>query len=372
MVKFGVNYESHISNKYGNKSYVDYDSMKLNIYNSTTSTQFLDIFYAEILRIDTIFRAQMSALHAELNSVEQSIQDFLHVKIEKQFHKIKESALKRKLTGIYSDANDLDTYRILNFTACIKILKKRDKIHKKEPLFDTTMTSIENLELGSGINLKEILHKVEDAYARSFCDGVLAEAIGKLRVTKGENDSRLFVMASFKMGGIITLCLWYINNILLSSSAAVDFFLMRDPSIFLYTVIGSLIVYKWLWAFNVWLWEGIQLDYIHLLQLNPKHMPSSGNLFSKTSTLTILYLLNLLVYHTLKNAKENGAPIYMPLYVPPLLLLAGALMFMLHSVVKVSTGLFNLKMAHNVSILDHFVTCSSNMASMFYVLTYSC
>jgi hypothetical protein len=75
----------------------------------------------------------------------------------------------------------------------------------------------------------------------------------------------------------------------------------------------------------------------------------------------------LLVYHTLKNAKENGAPIYMPLYVPPILLLVGALMFMLHSVVKVSTGLFNLKVAHNVSILDQLLHLF--LTSMHYMLT---
>jgi hypothetical protein len=215
------------------------------------------------------------------------------------------------------------------------------------------MRFIEKLEIGSGAALKELFHTIEYQYAKCFCHGVLVEAYGKLHVAKGEVDSYSLIVVSFKIGGLMVLLLWYINNTLLSSSAAVDFFLMKDPSIYIYAVVGSLITYKWLWGYNVWIWNSVNIDYITLLHLdNPKHMPSCADIFSEAATLSICYLLNILVYHTLKREHENGGKIYMPVYYPPLTLVIATCGYFLYSIsMTVSYGIFSKRVFKNVSLL---------------------
>lgn len=92
----------------------------------------------------------------------------------KSARKAQEASLKRNLTVLYRKLSQLETYRLLNRTLIIKILKKYDKVHKSknDPIFESLMATVDFYRLGNGRKLEAFNADVEDLYADFFCDGI--------------------------------------------------------------------------------------------------------------------------------------------------------------------------------------------------------
>ena len=288
--------------------------------------------------------------------------DVLGLKVytgNKAGRKAQEASLKRNLTVLYRKLSELETYRLLNRTLIIKILKKYDKVHKpqKEPIFELLMATVDFYRLGNGRKLEAFNADVEDLYADFFCDGLREEAQGKLTLAKGDHrPKKMFILAG-KMGIFLTLIAWFFFDVSVSESLAGNYFAARDPAVYVYAFVAALIVYRWIWGFNVYMWDSVGIDYILLLDLDAKKSnikPSYDQIFSEATNYSILFFINIIIFHAIKISNENldekeYSFFAQNAYVLPALLLLGVLGTAISNCRHISYGVFSLNVFAHVS-----------------------
>lgn len=343
MVRFKVNYGAHIARNF---AYLDYDRMKYILHDHEDITKaaataaaeeqaspkpkakrlsesftkstaklldhhehnvdFSRVFYEEITRVDDCFVVHMNELDYVFVDIQRLATEFEEKSktMPKAQKKAQEAALKRNLTILHNKLARLDTYRMLNRTAAIKILKKHDKLAKSlgEPkVLDSHMERVDKTSFGDGGKIRAMQAQLERLYAELFCSGIMEEAQGKLRLAKTLTNPTVVLAVTFKVGVICTLLAWLVNNLVSTPQISLLYMQMQDPAVYVYAAVAALIIYRWFWGFSVFMWDSVDIDYILILDLDAnKHMPRSEQIFSDAATLTILYLINVLLFHSMR------------------------------------------------------------------------
>lgn len=374
MVKFKVNYGAHISRAF---VYLDYDALKLLLHEDEegrrllpklgpkgTRKEFVVAFEEELQIVDNCYMEHMIDLEYSISdatrlATEYRTESGANAKAKK---KAQEAALKRSLTLIFDKLTKIETYCLLNRTAAIKILKKHDKVARKlgaEECYDTFILKVNRTRFGGENKIDEARRNLEELYARLFCNDILEEARGKLRLAKIHTDPRIRLSVTFKVGIVLTLLAWLLNYMLVSPKLSLLYMTTEDPSVYVYAMVGSLVVYRWFWGFSVYMWDSVNIDYILILDLDAsKHMPSADEIFSDAANLSILYMINVLVFHALRHhhihhdstqaSWDSAAGLIALLsdnaYVMPILLVLGTVIRMLYSILlPASYGVFSGK-----------------------------
>jgi hypothetical protein len=382
MVKFKVNYGAHISRAL---VYIDYDRLKLLLHDDERGhrmqpftlhnqrADFATAFEEELKIVDNCYTEHMVDLEYNITdttrlATEYSTGDGLQLKLKR---KAQEAALKRSLTQIYDKLSKIETYCLLNRTAAIKILKKHDKLARLnggEEVYDQYIMKVNRTRFGGNNKLNDATQHIEELYCRLFCDGVIEEARGKLRLAKIHTDPRIRLTAMFKVGIVLTLLAWLIIYMLMSPYLALLYITTEDPSVYIYSVAGGLVVYRWMWGFSVYMWDSVDIDYTLILDLDSsKHMPSSDEIFSDAGNLSILFMINVLIFMYLRMdyyyhgeaapSRDSGSgAVHWPsahAYIMPMLLAIGTVIRVGYSVCQpTSYGVFSSKIFWNVSYQD--------------------
>lgn len=266
---------------------------------------------------------------------------------------------------LYRKLSQLETYRLLNRTLIIKILKKHDKVHRRQqdPVFDSLMAQVDFYRLGNGLKLESFNADVEELYADFFCDGLREEAKGKLTLSKGEHrPKKMFILAG-KLGIFLTLVAWFFFDVSVSSALASNYFTARDPAVFIYAFVAALILYRWIWGFNVYMWDSAGIDYILLLDLDAKKSnikPSYDQIFSEAANYSILFFVNIIIFHAIKIANETEDETEYSFaaknaFILPALLLLGVGATALNNCRHISYGVFSLDVFVHVSVMGDSV-----------------
>jgi hypothetical protein len=368
MVFFGTNYEAHINDEFGVTSYFNYEILKNLIHKqedndkteySLHKQEFSELFERELSRVDDEFASYLNKNDYLMVDCRHLANGLKVYKGNKAGKKAQEASLKRNLTVLYRKLSELETYRLLNRTLIIKILKKYDKVHKKhkDPVFDALMSTVDFYRLGNGRKLQDFHADVEELYAEFFCDGLREEAQGKLTLSKGEHRPKKMFFLAGKVGIFFTLVAWFFFDVSVSASLASNYFLAEDPAVFVYAFVAALIVYRWIWGFNVYMWESVGIDYILLLDLDAKKSnikPSYDQIFSEAASYSILFFINIIVFHAIKVSNESlsesdytFAAHYA--FVLPVLLIIGVLATALNNCRHISYGVFSFNVFLHVS-----------------------
>lgn len=377
MSKFGSRYGAHAARQ---RSYLDYNRMKeylhkhgdeeLHIHVGDSSISqpppFFDVFFTEMERANQAYVNMLSSIHGLFENFE-----LLAVALEteksrdKRLRKVCETTLKRNANHIYTKIVKLENFRLLNRTAAIKILKKYDKPtgrHAAMSAFELCMVRVNAMEIGHGKELIEVKDLLTLLYADLFCDGELEEANLRLALSKNNVNLSVLQWVMFKGGVILSLIVILLRNHFLDPRISMLFLLGSDPSVFVYAAVGALIAYRWFWGFNVYMWDKAGVDYVLAINLDPnKHMPTYADIYSDASTLTILYLLNILMFHLLRfyHTQQSGEGLASVLisiseyaYLLPVALVAGTLVRAIGSYAQpTSYGVFSTYVASRVSVL---------------------
>lgn len=270
------------------------------------NVDFSRVFYEEVTRVDDCFVVHMNELDYVFVDIQRLAKEFEEKSksMPKPQKKAQEAALKRNLTILHNKLARLETYRMLNRTAAIKILKKHDKLAKSlgEPkVLDSHMERVDKTSFGDGGKIRVMQAQLERLYADLFCSGIMEEAQGKLRLAKTLTNPKVVLAVTFKVGVICTLLAWLVNNLVSTPKIAILYMQMDDPAVYVYAAVAALIIYRWFWGFSVYMWDSVDIDYILILDLDAnKHMPRSEQIFSDAATLTILYLVNVLIFHSMR------------------------------------------------------------------------
>jgi len=380
MAQFRHRYGAHAA---GQQSYLDYVRMKDFLHargddenealldddapNSDSNiATFWDVFVEEITRVDKSFQISLSDIYELLNDF-QALASSCNADTDrdKKLKKIQETFLKRIATVLHDKIAKLEDFRLINRTAAIKILKKFDKGATRnggQPFYDIYLARMDKLEFGHGNSLVEAKRGLVELYAACFCEGEQEEALLKLSLSKAVISQEVKQWVALKMGVVIALLAWLVNDCIVSPQMSMIYLLGNDPSVYVYAAVGALITYRWFWGFSVYMWDSVGVDYMLVLSLDPnKHMPNCADIFSDAADLSILYLLNVLIFHILRfhyvhidRLDEPSSVQYtcQYAYVMPVLLVAGTAVRAVGSFAQpISYGVFSTRIASRVSVV---------------------
>lgn len=318
MSQFRFRYNAHA---HSHQTYLDYVRMKEYLHAHeddekdallpasspyTSSSAFWVMFSDEIHRVDKCYMTSMNEITEYINDLQELAGSFMTDKTRsKKLRKVQETFLKRIATVLHTKISNLEDYRMMNRTAALKILNKYDKMVTKKqggkPCLSVYVARMDTLEFGHGASLVAAKITIEELYSTMFCDGVMEEAHLKLSLSKTQISPELMQMVAGKIGIILALTLWLINTFVLSPRMSMVVLMWEDPAVYVYGVVGALIVYRWLWGFCVYMWDKARVDYMLVLSLDPnKHTLHCVDIFSDAANLTILYLINMLVFHIMR------------------------------------------------------------------------
>lgn len=376
MTQFRFRYGTH---SHGHESYLDYVRMKdyLHAHEDdeketllpsaespyVNTTAFWDIFSEEINRVNKSYMFIMGEISEYLNDLTELAGTFMtDTSRPKKLRKVQETFLKRIATVLHTKISKLEDFRLLNRTAALKILNKYDKIATKKqgskPCLAIYLARMDALEFGHGESLVLAKQTLEELYCTMFCDGVMEEARLKLSLSKTTVSPELMQMVAGKLGVILVLVVWQLNNFILSPHLSMITMLRNDPAWSVYATIGALLLYRWLWGCCVYMWDVARVDYMLVLSLDPnKHMLHCVDIYDDAANLTILYLINILVFHLMRfyythTNDENEVTRAFSTYawLMPLFLILGTLFRLVWSWMQpISFGVFSTAVFFRVS-----------------------
>lgn len=302
----------------------------------TEYKNFADEFSKELERVSTFFTDVLQSLESIMtNSLEKlnesgiipgtETNDGIKKSIRKQ-KKDREVSAIREYTSWYKKMEQLESFATLNIILCIKILKKHDKLWKSsDRMYPDVMDSLVlQTNFGRVMSednpLNDLRVRVVKLYAEFCCDGDIREASGKLKMSKGDDDATKLWGLGLRIGGVMWLCCWFLWDVIVDVGDGQT--LWNDPAIYLYSFLGNLLVYDWLWAGSVYVWEKSNVNYLVLLDLAANHAPGPRHLFGDVATKTMFYLINFILYY---KARRRHLPVYFPPHYFPLALAVVAL-----------------------------------------------
>ena len=124
-----------------------------------------------------------------------------------------------------------------------------------------------------------------------------------------------------------------------------EFDFWNQPGLFVYGMVGNLILYRLLWSFAIYVWTKYDINYIAALQFSTLK-PNLKLVVNETVTFLLLYCISIIIFC---NANTKDSILYDTYltYGSPFLLLLGCvtyqiyICFFLFGDRKISTGVFN-------------------------------
>jgi hypothetical protein len=345
MVLFSVNYEAHVEGKI--EHYVNYDKLKRLINDESGEklepSSFANHLRQEIVRVDEFFSKRVLSVVLVIDEIKEWVSKFKgKLQESKQILKVEGAALKRMMTKTFDEVVKIKNFSLLNRVAVIKLLKKYDKVHRDgaDPLVCGHLQILESSEIGNLSRLDEIMMTIITFYADVFCDGLLEEAKGKLLLVKDRTSGSQSQSIAFKFGVLLVLFLWFLYSLFILARGDA-YGMENNPVIYVYALPAALILFNWVWSFNVSLWDRYGIDYALVLRLDSaKHLRTPEQLQIEACNYSILFMINLVVFQTVRETLPANSSHYTILI--PLALLIGTIALMLKSTCRSTTyGVFS-------------------------------
>jgi hypothetical protein len=256
---------------------------------------------------------------------------------------------KRAFVDLYRQMCFLQNYAILNYTAVIKIFKKHDKLLVRRagegpdiPIDELCDEEVEarnikkmstNAVLGElrrltafaePLALEELMAKHETVYANAFC--ARSRDVAKAELLMNRNEYSTEFELPFRLGVRIGVCLllvawvaWdvigdfgFIHNneqtekflkchtsasdykmVNQTHDSIVDAWFKRDFPV--YRGMLSLTLALWMFGCLIFLWNYFRINYLFMLELDPRLTPSMVDTFWAAADVTILILSTFLI-----------------------------------------------------------------------------
>jgi hypothetical protein len=190
--------------------------------------------------------------------------------------KAAEDTLSREAEELYWSINMMRNYITLNSTGIAKILKKFDKVTN----FTTKSRYLEFIHSLSWFNTKEIdtyAREIEDLFALVFTSGDRKKAMTALRIPRVKREDE---KSSFFIGFYLGMCvaIFFLTLFLLSISN-LDTVPHWNDVYLVYRCIFLPIILLWLFAINCAIWTRTRIDWVFILELDPRRHITHQQLF---------------------------------------------------------------------------------------------
>ena len=247
---------------------------------------------------------------------------------------------KRAYADLYRNMCYLENYCILNYTAIVKIIKKHDKINPTSRAMKFLLSKLrECSHFPKFQSLTVIKSKHQTLYAQVFCSGDNDVAHAELLLKR--NDEAMQSVKPFLLGFRFGICLLLLCWILWD--VVVDFWINQqkggveaaaqlhrithechtsyaDKNISIasqwfekdfpvYRGMGSIILWLWCWGICLFVWNHSRINYLFMLELDPRITSTYTEVWSTASSLTIVLLTSFIIHFKVVICDFPGEPI---------------------------------------------------------------
>lgn len=236
-------------------------------------------------------------------------------------------SLKRAFIDLYRHANMLESFKMMNYTAIVKILKKHDKkigkaFSGKEPesqvarrmLGKRVMAWVERLPWVTDKRLHGLVRRIENAWARRFTSGDRQVARMELLVKQERETNWVDFETGLRCGGVCVLLVWVLWDCLVDTSLSDQSSAAEmAAAVPLYRGTGCLLLLAWCWGLDIYVWNRARVNYLYIFDCDTRSSLGYQAVWREASNLTIFYLINfLLFYKTIRRATYRfiPAPVY--------------------------------------------------------------
>jgi len=196
---------------------------------------------------------------------------------------------------IYQRIVSLQNFVKLNAVAFTKICKKFDKRAQCKTKGKLVQKSLWKKRSAEIADLERDIIKV---YADTFEDGDIFKGKVQLSHTltsSTKNSNRMFQIG-LKVGIICALASWVVFSLLKNEGGS-----LPPHCLYVYRGIACMIYGFWLWGVDVYIWTKWSVNYSFVMEFNPKTRQPYFQIFDKAANLTLVYLINTLVYINQQN-----------------------------------------------------------------------
>jgi len=235
----------------------------------------------------------------QLKRAQRAIEAMPRSKKANMRHNIKElwEDIRWVYISLHNEVRELRRFSRVNFDLCVRLLKRFAKIKSRRGSLPTyrLWQSLKIVEFANENALLELSLDLEKSYANAFTYGFLGLAHKELYPVEGDGW-QLFKLG-LRFGMCLILLTWFCWNCIFDPSGGIDLF--NRPIINLYLSFAGFLLLFWCWGLNLVVWKRINVDYPDILGFNAHAMYTTEEIFADISTVTILYLSNILLYYKL-------------------------------------------------------------------------
>merc|ERR1740117_277532 len=203
-------------------------------------------------------------------------------------------SIQRQYVYLYRNINMLLNFVALNFTGFDKILKVYDKRAIADCRDQFRKQSLLKRNFVCSVGADELLEQTVHDFAENFENGVRANAEIRLlsKMTKAQYGSKDMFRLGWKTGIVLSL-IFFVVYFLCYSLNAHKFALYHSGFYPVYRGIGCALVFAWMWGANIYIWERYRINFVYLLEINPRNRLSYHQMWEEACNLSIVYLVNL-------------------------------------------------------------------------------
>lgn len=207
--------------------------------------------------------------------------------------------LLKKFARIRSRRGTLPTYRLWQSVSPLAVERRMSSRYSGSLKADTVscvcLVQLKIVEFANEDSLLELSLDLEKSYANAFTYGFLGLAHKELYPY--DDDKWEMFKIGIRIGMCVILATWFCWNCIFDPSDGIDLF--RRPIINLYMSCAGFLLLIWFWGLNLVVWQRLNVDYASMLGFRLERMGSPKEVFAEISTVSIIYLSNLLLYYKL-------------------------------------------------------------------------
>ena len=198
---------------------------------------------------------------------------------------------------LYRGIQLLRDFKMHNYTAFVKILKKHDKLSPSLHLHAKCMSRLNALHVFASSELHHLQLQVEAVFARDFNFGNRKQALGALKPT----HTPMSHLVTFRLGLLLGLSLallvvlfFLAHFVALRTGTAVS--VKLTPVLPVYRGLFLVILHLWLWGLNVHLFRRTRINYQFIFEIDPKSELAGAEVLQIAALLTFMWFTSLDLY----------------------------------------------------------------------------
>ncbi|CAH0479201.1 unnamed protein product [Peronospora belbahrii] len=265
----------------------------------STPVVFEEALEHEYIKVEQAYRRHATQLAEQLENLKVQHRDDAPATVQE--------SLKNSLVELHRLLHLLLNFALLNYTGFVKLFKRYDKIASfQADQREEHKAKLKTFQFAKARRCYDLLKQVEQSFADWFCDGNTTVAVATLMTKKEDFVDWGHIYLGIKGGSCLILLIWVCWDSLVvplfrnrREYHLVD--LARTRAYPVYRSIGCLLLLHWLVGVSLYVWRAARINYRYIFELNPRRAQSYPQVFSDATNMTIVFLVNVLLYFKVVN-----------------------------------------------------------------------